>query len=111
MDKVDKGFIIFVGIVILISACVFGQWILSIENKTIIGEVADTEFYDDYMTVTFDNGESYNINYYGNGFGNVDLTVNSRMRIELQCAYPFFYPNVNDVWIVINIVKVPSGGE
>ena len=108
MDKEDKRFIIFIGIIILIITCVFVQWILSTEEKIIIGEVVDIELYDDYMTVTFNNGESYNINYYGNRFGNVDLTVSSRMRIELQYGDPFFYPNVNDVWIAINIVKVPD---
>ena len=89
---------------------VMGQWILSIENETIIGEVIDTEFHNNYMTVTFDNGETYNINYNGNGFDSIDLTVNSVMRIELQCSSPFIYPNVNDVWTVINIVKVPDVG-
>lgn len=109
MDKIDKTFILVMAIIILIIVVVFGQMVLSIEDKTVIGEVTDTVFYDDYMAVTFDNGESYNINYHGNGFDSIDLTVNSRMRVELQYANPFFYPNVNDVWIVINIVKVPGG--
>ena len=111
MDKGDKIFIITIGIIILIVMGSLAQLVLSIENKTIIGEVINTEFHDDYMTVTFDNGETYNIDYDGNGFGNVDLTVNSVMRIELQYSNPFIYPNVNNVWIVINIVKVPDVGD
>ena len=108
MDKIDKIFFTIMAIAILIAVGVIGQMVLSIENKTIIGEVTDTVFYDDYMAVTFDNGEVYNINYNGNGFDSIDLTVNSRMRVELHYANPFIYPNVNDVWIVINIVKVPD---
>lgn len=108
MDGDTKVFLIAIGIFVVIVLQMFS----TVKNETVTGEVIDVELLDDYMIVTFDNGEIYNINYYGNGYTNIDLTVNSVMRIELHYMNPFIYPNVNNVWRVTNIVKVPDvGGE
>lgn len=107
--KERKQSIIVMGIIVLIAIGVIGQMVLSVKEETIIGEVVNTELLDEYMIVTFDNGETYNINYYGSGYNSIDLTVNSKMRIKLHYMNPFLYPNVNDVWRIVNIVKVPDG--
>ena len=106
--KERKQSIIVIGILVLIAIGVLGQMVLSVKEETIIGEVINVVLLDDYMVVTFDNGKIYNINYYKAGLGNIDLTVNSKMRIELHYMNPFLYPNVNDVWQITNIVKFPD---
>ena len=56
------------------------------------------------MIVTFDNGDVYNIDY----FNNVDLTVNSKMRIELGYSSFWMFPNNDNTWRIYDITKVPD---
>ena len=107
MDKETMIFLILIAIVVVI----FGQMLSTVKNEIVTGEVIDVELHDDYMTVTFDNREVYNVSYYGGGLGGMDITINSVMRIELHYMNPVFNPNVNDVWIIQNIVKVPVGDD
>jgi len=60
-----------------------------------------------YMRVTFAGGESYNIRYeYYNP--EIDFTVNSKMKIRLAYASSWLSPNFDNVWDIVQIVKIPS---
>jgi len=95
------GFIIF-------SFGSLAQHAFSQRHVTIQGEVIDADFSNDnYMIVTFDNGETYHISYYS-GLGDIDLTVNSTMAIRLRYNSTWFAPNTDEIWGITSIVKVPE---
>ena len=108
MDRFQKVAVI-IAIVATIFVIVSVDLFLHVENETVIGEVTDVEFLDDYMAVTFDNGKTYNIAYPTSQLGSTtDLTVHSTMRLKLQKVDPIFFPNTDNVWTISNIVKVPE---
>jgi len=108
MKDETKGRLIFWGIVIAIFTLMFGsmaQFALSFERTIIKGKVINIEIYDDYMTVTFDNNETYNLGYIEGEV--VDFTVNSELIVRLQTDSPWFMPNNDNIWYVETVIQVP----
>ena len=107
MDFIDKCFILFV-IIVGIVICSLLYAAFTQKDVTIIGEVTSVKFFDDYMTVEFNNKTCYNISYQREKNNNViDLTVNSCIRVELKSISYWFAPNVDDLWDIVSIVKAP----
>ena len=91
------------------------QWVTSVENKTIEGEVVDYELFDDYILLTFDNGEKIKVALKSPGTSRVgdndlDFTVHSRMIVKFEKYSWWLMPN-DDRWDVLQIIKVPDGGD
>ena len=78
---------------------------VEITNEIVEGEVIDAYAEDYYVVVTFDNGETYNINFDSR---ELDFTVNSELHIKLIKRNWFLWPNNDDVWHVGGYVKVPG---
>jgi len=55
------------------------------------------------MLVEFNHNESHKIHYKPD----LDLTVNSKMMIELTQTYCWLEPKDN-IWSIANIIKVPD---
>lgn len=104
----DKVMVIFSLIIVFLILNLIQLWVTE-EYETNIGEVTNVDFKDDYMVVTFDNGDVYNINYHLAHTEEIDLTVNSKMRIELRKQSCFIFPNNDNRWDIITITKVPDG--
>ena len=108
-DTKDMLSIMIMGIIIIgfvvVSIC---QYNSSRKYITIEDEVVDVDLsHERYMTVTFDNGESYNVEYeYYNS--EVDFTVNSKMKIKLRTSSFWLHPNTDNIWSIVQIVKIPD---
>ena len=87
---------------------------VDIDYVTIEGEIIDSETVIkengeiDYLILTFDNGEIYKV-----GIGDdVDLTVNSRLIIELKNFGNRFWfwddYDYDDIYYIDKIIKVPE---
>ena len=111
MDNDTKAVLVCIlAVVILVSflLCNIYQTASSTKNITIEDKVVDVDVsHTDYMIVTFENGEAYNIRYsYGNN--EIDFTVNSKMKIKLTSTSCWIIPNNDNVWSIVQIVKIPS---
>ena len=121
MTMKNIGFVlVIIGVIVLLCFSTYmmvltGLMIESSQDKTYIvieDEIIDTSTVLnkdgslDYITVTFSDGESYDIQ----PSKETDLTVNSRLIIEL-----FRFNNKDyfdtDVWHIKSIIKVPDVGE
>lgn len=74
-------------------------------------EVVDVDLSnDEYMIVTFSNGDSYNIDYsfYSD---EIDFTVNSKMKIKLSYTESWLFKNTDEIWHIVQVVKIPTGGD
>jgi len=109
MNKKDIPDIIFWTVVCSVMGITMGsalQLHSSTETEIVTSEVADSTFHKDYMTITFDNAKIYNIAY-----ADIDLTVNSKINIQLEKSSFWLWPNENNVWHIINIIKLPDLGD
>jgi len=116
-DKVATLITVAMAFMFIVMGFIFANGILSYDIKyvtvdseiTNVDVVVDNSNEIDYLIVNFANGEAYKIrvDY------DVDLTVNSRLILELGNAYHrnWFWeelePN-DDVYFINKIVKVPD---
>jgi len=98
-------------IIIIVVIAIFGinvtQVVFSSKNEEIIGSVTNVDFKKDWMTVTFDNNDIYNI-YYPGPTMEYDFTDNSTLRIDLRQTSFWLTPNTNNVWSISSVIKVPE---
>lgn len=115
MDKVDKEAIMWVVLTIVIIATIVGglvYWMdgvidsvtpdeyITVEGTIIDSKtVLDADGRIDYLILTFDSGITYLIDP---GWGETDLTVNSKVILELGKEYE------DNVWEIQRIIKVPD---
>ena len=73
------------------------------------GEVINVDVYNDYLDITFDNGETYKVKYpSGWGTKSIDLTVNSKLIVKMsRYTKDGFFIKSSD-WKIDSIVKVPD---
>ncbi len=113
MDRFHKiSDIICIVAICILTFTVFSAILCHFANVeiTVISKVTDVIFFDKHMFVIFDNGESYNIDYPSTGYrlsGELDFTVNSKMRIKLA-LYDTWWWQTDNIWEVVSMVKVPS---
>ena len=115
MDRFEIGMaILFIAIfsfIVIFAIDTVGS-INCLEEKTIYGEVTDSEFFDDYFVLEFNNETRYKISYGANGFGFnnfYDFTVHSKLNVKLsRTTYDGIIFKSDKLWIVESIIKVPS---
>lgn len=76
------GFIILFSLLFIIMGTILLQVTIfnDSENITVKGYITDYELYDDYISLTFDNGKTYDVNYPNE---NIDFTHNSILVVKL----------------------------
>lgn len=80
----------------------------SVSYDTVQGEVTDYDIFDDYINITFNNNQSFDIVYQEN----MDFTVNSQLIVKLKrYDYDGVFLSSDDYWRVDSITKVPSKEE
>ena len=107
------GFMLLVVFIAFVVSSTF--WAFETRHITIDSEIASVEPITkdgeiECLLVTFENGEQYKV---GSGETEVDLTVNSKLIIELQNMYHrnFWWEEFepyDDVWYINQIIKVPD---
>jgi len=116
MDEDNKFLLGMICVFVIIIGSVFsiGYYMgLDDERITVEGKIVDVDVKKeqrlavrwDIVTLTFDNGEKYEIKYELNTYGyNIltDFTVNSKFIVEL------FRPDKNSYWEIEKIYKVPE---
>jgi len=111
MDQETKYLLVVILIAVIVYSfllCNIYQTMSSTKSITIEDKVVDVDISRmDYMIVTFDNGEAYNIRYTYDD-NEIDFTVNSKMKIKLTSASCWLMPNNDNVWDITQIVKIPS---
>ena len=108
LDLELVGILIFIFALILVLVSIMLSASDSYKSIVIENKVKDVDISnDDYMTITFDNDESYRVSYdyYDK---ETDLTVNSEMKIKLSYRSCWAFPNTDNVWNIVQIVKIPD---
>lgn len=96
---------VYVIFVIFVVSLVASQY-FSGEDEMIESSVVDVDISnEEYMVISFDNGESYNVAY---GDENLDFTVNSELIVYLHFDETWLIPNTDKIWGVKQIIKVPG---
>lgn len=108
MDAGNKLLVVLVLIILFLAGNMF-QLYSTLENETITGTVTSVdEVTDGYITLTFSNDKTYNIEIPTRSKNNYDFTVNSFLVIKVQKSSSWLIPNVNDVWIITSFTKLPG---
>ena len=85
------------------------QVLSTLEKETITGTVTSVDkVTDDYITLTFSNNKTYNIEIPINSKRTYDFTVDSFLVIKIQKCSSWLLPNVNNVWNINSFTKLPG---
>jgi len=111
MDRFKVAFAALVIFLLLGCGLVFGTLyqLSQIEYKSIKGKVTHTEIIEnkDYIKVTFDNGQKYNLAFDGfSTYTNID--DNATMIFSMCKSSTWLFPNSDNVWSVYKVIKVPE---
>lgn len=106
-----KGLAIFGIVLLIIGLFVFIDAIIvfnSCEEKVIEGVVTNVEVYNDYLDITFNDNDTYQIAYpSGWGTESVDLTVNSKLVVKMhRFTKDGIIIKIGDNWVIDSIVKI-----
>jgi len=105
MNKSTKYFTV-IAIIFILFISSFGIS-LYLEHKNIVIEdiVINVDLqHSEYMKVTFNNSGTYNIRYPSES-DIIDFTINSKMKIRLDYMSSWCFPNNDNVWRIVQIVK------
>lgn len=75
--------------------------VITMETITVQGEVISVTTYDDYLSITLDDGSNYNVRYPNN---NIDLSDGSTIIMRL-IDYNYFFID-DGIWDKVSITKV-----
>jgi uncharacterized membrane protein required for colicin V production len=113
MSDVDFWFGFIVGVVIIsVAILVLGGIASDISSERTVDinkNVKGVVLHRNYMTVTFDDNESYNINMFGSSSSNnnniIDFDQGAHVLVRLRWSSGWFNPNNDDCWGIVKLVK------
>lgn len=83
--------------------------LLSARCVDVDSKVTNVVMNTNFMTVTFANNETYNINFQHSSSSNYDSTVDfdqsSKILVRLRYSNGWFSPNTDDCWGIVSLVK------
>jgi hypothetical protein len=108
----NKAIRIFFAFLIIFVIANSLQFVLSLEEITVEGKIIKTNYNEEkhYLEATFDNGKTYRLSL-GTRTGDikyVDLTVNSKLILNLQKGSWWLMSNTDNVWTINEVIKVPD---
>lgn len=99
-EKVALNLSLYLGIAIIIIACLLAISMISTHNiKTVKGTVDSIYSYNDYISITL-NDITYNIKYPNAVF---DIQKNDKITMKLENTNYFFYDD--NIWNTVSIIK------